>query len=116
MGYIEKEKVKEIREKIKKTFPNFKFSVVRRHSSTIKIDILKGPIDFGTSHSQVNTYYIDRHWDDKPDAKAFLETIKEIVQGVKTPRYYDTADYGTQPDYYLYIHIGRWNKPYEVKN
>ena len=43
MAYISTEDVKHIRNTLKKELPQFKFSVVRDHHSSVSIDLMKGP-------------------------------------------------------------------------
>ena len=32
----------------------------------------------------------------------------------KDVSYRETGDYGTQPDFYTYITIGKWDRPFQV--
>lgn len=111
MPYISSERVKKIREDIKKTFPAFKFSITTRHSSTVVINILEGPINFGASHQQVNHFYIHDRF--TGEAKDMLTKIKEIAnEGNRTIS--EDGDYGPIPAFYLRISIGQWDKPYKL--
>jgi len=62
MPYITAQQVAARRDKLKKEFPDYKFSVVRYHHSTIKVAILSGPTDMcpgeDKKYQQVNSYYI----------------------------------------------------------
>ena len=65
MPYISTEKISEIREKIKKEFPSkdgWKFSITRRHHSTVNVDIMSAPFDLipgeERKHQSINSYYI----------------------------------------------------------
>ena len=85
---------------------------VHNHSS-ITLTIKSGPIDFGGDHVQVNPYWLDDHYKDRPKALAALKEIKEAMLAAD---YYDRSD--AQVDYfdtayYYNINVGRWNKPYE---
>lgn len=40
--------------------------------------------------------------------------IVEIIRSIAEVKYHETGDYGTQPNYYAYVKIGAWDKPYEV--
>ena len=43
MAYISTEDVKHIRNELKKILPQYKFSVVRDHHSSVSINLMKGP-------------------------------------------------------------------------
>ena len=89
---------------------------VRNHMS-LYVDVMSGPIDFGNythgdGYIQVNTYWIDDHYDGI--AKDFLNDLKSAMKGNKwydnsnaQIDYFDTA-------YYIDINIGKWNKPYQL--
>lgn len=128
MAYISAEEVKQIREKIKKEFKNFKFSITREHSMTVNVDILEGNIDFYESlvdkdyykkdklYIQVNEYHIDR--DFEGIAKEMLLKIQKIITGIKSCYDRNFGDMGADyPDYnYFYnISIGRWDRPYKLQ-
>ncbi len=115
MGYISSEQVKTIRESIKKEFPKFKFSVTRQDFSTVCIAIMESPIDFGKTYAQVNHYHYASQWGHNQDAKTLFEKIMKIVEETAAVEYYETGDYGNQPNYYTHLAIGKWDKPYQVK-
>lgn len=113
MAYISSEKVKEIREKIKKEFPRFKFSITKQHHSGVMIRIMAGPFDFSdVDHKQLNTYYLEKIYN-VPLREMALK-IMDIVHTVEPVKYHETGDYGTQPSFYTYIHLGEWDKPYKM--
>jgi len=117
MPYISKEKVKEVRQKMKKNFPDFKFSVKGGNSSSLTVTVLSGPIDFGTEHTQINHYHIEKFWGEKKEAMEFLLSVLEVMDRVESQKtQHVDADYGSIPNYYQNIHIGEWDKPYEVTN
>lgn len=109
MGYISTERVAEIRNTLKKKFPDVKFSVKKNGYSGVIITILKSPYFEGIKYYTVNEFNIERRFYGK-EKELLLEIANIANEGV---RYYDTADYGTQPSHYLYIHIGNndWDKP-----
>ena len=130
MAYISAEEVKKIRDKIKKEFKNFKFSITKEHSMTVNVDILEGDIDFyecltekeyyenrkDRLYIQVNEYHIDKHF--TGEAMKMLLRIKDIITSCKS--HYDRnfgdmgADYADF-NYFYNISIGRWDKPYVLK-
>ena len=96
MAYISAEEVKKIREKIKKEFKNFKFSITKEHSMTVNVDILEGDIDFyecltekeyyenrkDRLYIQVNEYHIDKHF--TGEVMKMLLRIKHIITSSKS--------------------------------
>lgn len=113
MPYIATETVKEIRNRIKKEFPSVKFSITRRNHSEVIVSIMQGSIDFGTTYDQINEYYIEKHWEHNPVAKEFLLKVQELIESTHEQKelVYD-QDYGSVPNYYYSIHIGKWDKDY----
>jgi hypothetical protein len=80
----------------------------------ISLNIKSGPIDFGDNRIQVNTYWLDDHYKDRPKALAALKELKEALMAAD---YYDESDAMTDyfnTAYYFYINVGKWNKPYVV--
>ena len=115
MPYITTDKVKAIREEIKKAFPEFKFSITRRNRSSIVVDVLSGPIELLDSdrkesgYEGVNQYHIK----DTGAKGDFLRKLAEIInRDVKIVS--EDGDYGFIPNFYTDIGIGQWNKPYMV--
>lgn len=82
---------------------------VDNHSG-LTLTVSEGSIDFGTDHTQVNVYHIDRFWKDK--AREFLS---EVVAAMNVGNH-DRSDISTDyfdVGWYVYVNIGRWNKPYK---
>lgn len=114
MPYISTESVKEIRNELKSTFPKFKFSVRRDNYSSVIVTVLSGSIDFGGTDIGVNHYWIEDHWGHNPKALEFLTKLNSILGREQRELVYD-GDYGSVPNYYYSISIGRWDKPYVIK-
>jgi len=122
MPYISKEQVKAKREALKKALPQFKMSITTEHYSGIKVAILSGPVDFGVEYSQLNQYadYREPRWDrqteqyvSNPAIADLMETVMPILnEGIGSG--FDDSDYGHVPDYYTWVHIGQWDKPYAI--
>lgn len=107
-----KQKVAEIRAELKKEFPKAKFSVRKEHHSGAKIAILKSHVDFGRiNYLSINDYHPASGLETKEQID-FVSKVVEIGKKQVT-RYYETGDYGTQPDFYLWITVGEYDKPYE---
>jgi len=115
MAYMSKEHAKEIRNNLKKEFPNFKFSVRNRHYSSISVSLLKSPLDFSTDleknkpfdYIQVNHYHLE--WYSHSD---ILKRIKDIINAKNydnSEPQFDHFDVG----YYVDMNIGDYEKPYE---
>lgn len=110
------ERVSEIREKIKKEFPDFKFSVTKKDNG-VRIAILSAPINLlegeenERKYISVNNFYIDEHYKDYPEVRDVLKKIDSIASEGVT--YHETGDYGRQPTFYVDITIGQWDKPFE---
>lgn len=113
MPYINAEEVKKIRQSLKEALPKFKFSVVKDGYSAVRIAIMQGPVAFGANDRQVNQYHYRNH-DYTPEQMKVLDKIMEAISNAH-PRVIESedADYGSIPNYYLTLSIGKWNKPYK---
>lgn len=117
MPYISKEQVAQKRKELKRALPEFKLSVRNERHSSIRVEILEGPIDMlpgGQTHTHVNHYWIDDHYADQPQIREVLKTIYNILSRDQEEVVYD-SDYGSVPNFYISIDIGRWDRPYVVK-
>jgi hypothetical protein len=135
MAYLNSKDVQAIRTELKAAFPEFKFGVRKNHHSSVTVTIKSGPRDFADiftkdeysarkQYVQLNTYHLDSFYG------AHAKTFKQMVDIIKTAPargegyhrgtgyynnsnaqidYFDTA-------YYFDLHIGAWNKPYELVN
>jgi hypothetical protein len=112
MPYITKETVKQKREQLKKAFPDFKFSIIRHHGSTLKVHILEAPVNLAesTGEEQVNHYYIKSHY--QGEKREILRKIADIMLAGEESAHYD-ADYGYIPNFYVSLSIGDWDKPFK---
>ena len=120
MPYISTEQVKAKREALKKALPEFKLSVTREHHSGIRVVIQRGPVHFGTDYMQLNPHinYREERWDreaneyvSRPEIAAVMERIMPILNEGMGEGFED-SDYGHVPDYYTWVNIGAWDKPY----
>jgi hypothetical protein len=119
MAYVSQDKKAQLAPAIKAVLKKYdmKGSIAIRHHSTLVVNIKQGSIDFGDySHGdryiQVNTYWIDSHYEGK--ARDFLNELKAAMEG---PDFFNEDD--AQTDYfhrshYIDINIGNWNKPYAL--
>ena len=123
MPYITKDQVKAKRAALKAALPAYKLSVTTEHYSGIKVAIMAGPTDFGTEYTQLNPYINYREerynsstgeWESNPHIQDVLDIVMPILNEGKGEGFED-SDYGHVPDYYTWVHIGKWDKPYQVK-
>jgi hypothetical protein len=113
MPHISKEKVKEMRDKIKKEFPHAVFSVVTEHHSTIKVALMESEFPCSEKYMQLNHYYLKDNHNGEPWLP-MMERVKEIICADKKTESVD-GDYGNIPNYYVRLEIGKWDKPYKQK-
>lgn len=125
MAYITKEEVKSIRQALKEEFGStIKFSVTMSNHSSVNIKILSSTeVDFETNpdydhwghngETWVNPYMDNR-------AKQVLDRIDDIAKTAPSTtggkEWYDNSDIMTDyfdVAYYIFIGIGKWDKPYE---
>ena len=103
------QRVKIIRNELKNVLPAYKFSVTKRHYNGVNIVVLSGPAKLTETYESVNHYYIDESTD--PIKKNVIKTIDNIASEGVT--YRETGDYGTQPDFYVNIKIGEYDRHYK---
>lgn len=109
MPYISPDTVKQKRDAIKKAYPDYKFSIVRDHSS-INIAILAGPVMLTEKKDEpVNCFYIKDHF--KAEVATVLQGIADIAKAGNYTESTD-GDYGNIPSFYVSMHIGQWDKPF----
>ena len=123
MPYITKDQVKAKRAALKAALPAYKLSVTTEHYSGIKVAIMAGPTDFGTEYQQLNPYINYREerynrdtdqYESNPPIQDILDIVMPILNEGKGEGFED-SDYGHVPDYYTWVHIGKWDKPYQIK-
>ena len=123
MPYITKDQVSQKRKELKAALPDYKLSITTEHYSGIKVAIMAGPTDFGTEYSQLNPHHDYRgetwnryteEYDSNPPIQDLLDVIMPILNEGKGASHED-GDYGMIPDYYTWVHIGKWDKAYEIK-
>lgn len=111
MGYITTERVDVIRKELKAAFPDYKFSISKRHHSTIVVSILEAPLPLTSKpYESVNIYWLRDIKD--VEKRTVLEIIKDIAN--KGITWYETGDYGNQPSHYLDLSIGTWEKSFKM--
>ena len=124
MPYISSESVKAKRTALKRALPQFKFSITRENYSSIRVCIMEGPIELPANES-LNPYinYREERYSSfdgtympaRPGVANLMETIMPILnEGMGAG--FEDSDYGHVPDFYTWIQIGKWDKPYVYRN
>ena len=127
MAYINAQNTKQIREALKKRFPNLKFSVTTEHYSSISVCIMAGDLDFSQAlayvdkydgtvqefkgYRQINQYYLENYGEFEP---LFTE-IMDIIKNGSDRKWFDESDAMTDyfhTAFYIHLNVGKWNKPY----
>lgn len=117
MAYMNQEKKAKIVAAMKPVLKKYGLKAtfrVRSHLS-LSVTIKSGPIDFGGNNIQVNHYWLDDHYKDRPKA---LAALKEIKKACLAADYYDNSDAMTDyfdTAYYYDINVGQWDKPYVLE-
>ena len=111
MAYITSERVKEIRNALKKLYPSTKFSVIREHYSGVRIAIMESDTNFTEGYESVNEFCISNTYEGIQ--RDMLLNIYSIASEGTT--YYETGDYGRQPSHYVWMSIGRYDKHFKRK-
>lgn len=116
MAYVSQSMKKELAPAIKKVLKKYKVkaSIAVRNHSTLVVNIKQGAVDFGNAHYQVNPYWIEDHFADKPVAKNFLT---ELLDAMKGPEYFNNDDAMTDyfsRSHYTDINLGSWDSAYEL--
>ena len=117
MAYMNQQKKAVIATKVKPILKKYglKGTLSVHNHSSISLNLKSGRIDFGGDRIQVNTYWLDDHYSDRPVA---LAALKELKDALMSADYYDRSD--AQVDYfdtayYYNINVGKWNKPYVLE-
>ena len=137
MAYISTDDVKHIRNELKKELPQYKFSVVRDHHSSVTISLMKGPAfnDYeyfdrynnvtktanlsDGEHHQINQFHLeDFYGKENAEILSKIDTISRTAPAKNGGKvWYNDSDIQTDYfdiAYYVHINVGKWNKPYEI--
>jgi len=124
MAYISAAKTREIKKRLNKAFPKFKFSVRNRNYSSVDVTIVSGPVRFdltdearriatwspekNPSYMQLNHYHLHSY--------THSELLEKMVAIINDGNY-DRSDIMTDyfdVGWYVHLSMGSWDKPYEV--
>ncbi len=135
MAYISQDEKKTIENRIKPILKEYgvRGTLSVRHNSELVLTLWEGPIDFV---SNFNETMEDRYWErfepitegnflineyhyDKEFSGIALEFLQKVIPAMKTDDWYCNDD--IQSDYfnrkyYYSVKVGKWDKPYVVKN
>ena len=119
MPYLDKSYTKQVRQELKKEFPQFKFSVRTVDHHRLDVTVLSGPLDLMEDvdyhYESVNHFWVDKHYQDLPQKRDFLNGVLSIMKKEHNGRVYTDGDYGNIPNFYLDLSIGQWDRPYIQK-
>lgn len=120
-----KDIAKDVRQNLKETFPDCKFSVsIERFSGGQAMDVvlLEAPFEVfrrdceyrltGDGYLQVNHYWIDENNVLTMMAKAVLKKVVKIANLWNWDNSDSQTDY-FDVNYWLQLSIGRWNRPFK---
>lgn len=118
MAYMNKAAAKVIRDELKATFKNTKFSIRIDNHTALRVAIMSAPDAFvfdangkPKAHADINQYHLDsmnyKH----------VDVLKKMV-AIINKKNWDKSD--IQTDYfdvgfYLTLSQGKWDKPFEIK-
>lgn len=114
MPYISTESVGLIRARLKAELPDWRFSVRRDGCIGVDVAIMAGPI--AMTDEQVNHHWIGN--DDYCLRNGYtgerLEVLRKVVDILTSNQRQvdDHPDYGSIPNYYVHLSVGRFGKPY----
>ena len=122
MAYISSEKVKEIRNSLKKELPNLKFSVRTENYSKVIITVKSGDVDFFSEYkTESRGYFTSWHINSDSVINDFTgsakETIKKISKIAYSQGWYDESDSMTDyfnTAYYVVFNIGEMDNFYAL--
>lgn len=108
------ERVAEIRKELKAQFPEMKLSVTKGRYKGADITIYEAPSEYNLDPNNSGSFSINHYHMEFYQGKA--REIYEAIYAIaaKGVQYYETSDYGTQPNFYINISVGRYDR--EFKN
>ena len=132
MAYISTQEVAAIRKELKKEFPEYKFSVTKRHHHEVVVKLMKGPafevftqwmkgedrVININEETSINHYHTD--WYGK--YQGFFDKIVEIIKTAPFKAgvgdlWFDDSDSQTDyfhTAYYMTVGVGKWDTPYQA--
>jgi hypothetical protein len=114
---MDKQRIAEIRTALKNEFPDIKFSVTKERWSGVNINVMKAPAQYGFqeyNQKSVNEYHLESQFASHQEAKSVMMKIQQLANQILGVTYRETGDYGYQPNYYIWLGIGKWDKEFET--
>lgn len=114
MAYMNQERKAKIAAALKPVLAKYGMKGTLRvnNYTSITLTLTQGPIDFGSDQVQVNQYWIANNYHGV--AREFLE---EAYAAMKAAEWFNESDAMVDyfhVAYYIYINVGRWDKPYKL--
>ena len=108
MPYISAEDVKKIRNRLKEVYPECKFSVIKDRDISVRVHLLESPFNF----EGYGTMWANDYDENSPECW-FVHQLIGIINNVhpRKEESYD-GDYGSIPNYYLTLMIGKYKEPH----
>ncbi len=115
MPYISADQANEIRKELKATFPATKFSVKIESHMALTVSVMASQFGFQNGkYREINHYYLTEENYTREEI-AFLEKVMSIC--TKSQRIInEDYDYGSIPNFYFHLRIGKWNQHHIQKN
>jgi hypothetical protein len=117
MAYISTERVKSIRDQIKNAYPRYKWSVSRRHGSTVVIVLQESDLPYDNAHQQINQYWLKQSEKLTTKTKLIFQRVLEICNSVEACYNRNAEDVGADyadSTYFIDLDIGQWDQPHKV--
>jgi hypothetical protein len=118
MPYLHKAYTTQVRQDLKKEFPQYKFSVRTVDNHKLQVIVVSGPVNLlnpGDRSERINHYYVDSHCVGFPEKRDFLHRVLSIMKRNHNDCVRTDGDYGNIPSFYLSLSIGSWDRPYIQK-
>ena len=116
MAYINAKEVKQIREELKKQYPDIKWSVSKEDSRNVNVCMLEGNIDFSdietTGYFSINEYHLYKH---PEHHQKLFNNIIDIIKTSSDRKWFDESDSMTDyfhTAFYFDLSVGKYQKPY----
>lgn len=110
-----------IREYVKTSYPDCKFSITTHYASMcseIRVALMSGPyaaLVNGKDHKGVNQYYVERDKELTDWARAVLLDVNDCIRSYHYDDCDGMIDY-FDVNFYYDLAVGKWDKPYTVSN
>lgn len=137
MAYMNQERKAQLAPGIKAVFKKYgvKGSISVRHHSALVVNIRSGALDFIGEANAFNREYAERTGQRFHEVKDYYQAnpykgedayadatigkfFKELTAALRGDLWYDNSDIQTDyfdTAYYMYINIGKWDKPYVLE-